>query len=125
MGRHLLIGHAQIVDVYRKSFKPAQDGQIGIALGIHWHVPYDDSPESEQVCDLLAAWFLTAADRHSSYEGGNGFRSGFVNPHACGVFTKFFHPYFRMVCCMSSTLFFSLCWGNVSVNAKICMLFRT
>ena len=49
VGHHLLLGHSQIVDLYRKSYKPSQGGQIGITLNVSWHLPYDDSPESEAV----------------------------------------------------------------------------
>lgn len=43
----LIIAHARAVKLYREEFKQTQGGQIGITLDCGWHLPYDDSPESE------------------------------------------------------------------------------
>ncbi|CAK4087960.1 unnamed protein product [Aphanomyces euteiches] len=46
VGHKLLIAHATAVDIYRKDFKPTQNGQIGIALDGDFRVPKpSDDPE--------------------------------------------------------------------------------
>uniref|UniRef100_A0A914DI18 Beta-glucosidase n=1 Tax=Acrobeloides nanus TaxID=290746 RepID=A0A914DI18_9BILA len=44
-GHHLLLSHSKAVEIYRTEFQSVQKGQIGIALGGHWCIPFSESEE--------------------------------------------------------------------------------
>ncbi|KAG7562366.1 hypothetical protein FFLO_02146 [Filobasidium floriforme] len=48
IAHHLILAHAQTVDIYRREFKPEQKGIIGITLNCDWCEPIDDSPAAKQ-----------------------------------------------------------------------------
>ncbi|KAG8983628.1 hypothetical protein FRB93_007108 [Tulasnella sp. JGI-2019a] len=60
-GNNLILGHARVVDLYRREFKATQKGVIGIALNCEWVEPIDRSIEAEaaslQANDLMLGWF--------------------------------------------------------------------
>ncbi|KAJ4979722.1 hypothetical protein NE237_010502 [Protea cynaroides] len=62
VSHHLLLAHAAAVDVYRKKFQAAQNGQIGITLNYFWMVPYSDSPAdkaaAERASDFMFGWYM-------------------------------------------------------------------
>ncbi|KAK6148516.1 hypothetical protein DH2020_019428 [Rehmannia glutinosa] len=63
VARNLLLAHSEAVHSYRTKFKPWQEGQIGIVLNSHWHVPLDEnSQDDKDACkravDFMLGWFL-------------------------------------------------------------------
>ncbi|GFQ05260.1 raucaffricine-o-beta-d-glucosidase [Phtheirospermum japonicum] len=63
VARNLLLAHAVAVDSYRRKFKDIQNGEIGIVLNSHWHVPFDacskdDMDASYRAVDFMLGWFL-------------------------------------------------------------------
>ncbi|KAH7299448.1 hypothetical protein KP509_24G012100 [Ceratopteris richardii] len=62
VGHHLLKAHASAVDIYRKNYKLAQEGQIGITLDSKWYEPYSDTDEDraavQRALDFELGWFL-------------------------------------------------------------------
>ncbi|KAL3639368.1 hypothetical protein CASFOL_017275 [Castilleja foliolosa] len=63
VARNLLLAHAEAVNSYRTKFKDTQNGEIGIVLNSHWHVPFDeyskdDVDASYRGVDFMLGWFL-------------------------------------------------------------------
>ncbi|KAG8997910.1 hypothetical protein FRB94_007380 [Tulasnella sp. JGI-2019a] len=60
-GNNLIIGHARVVDLYRREFKSSQKGTIGISLNCDWAEPIDSSSDAKaaslQISDLTLGWF--------------------------------------------------------------------
>lgn len=46
-GHNLILGHAHVVDLYRKTYKPTQNGVIGITLSGDWGEPIDSSANAD------------------------------------------------------------------------------
>lgn len=59
-GHHILLSHAEAVEVYRKEFAH-QKGQIGITNNCDWREPLTDHPEdkaaAERALEFFIAWF--------------------------------------------------------------------
>ncbi|MCO5563468.1 hypothetical protein L7F22_017110 [Adiantum nelumboides] len=62
VGHHLLLAHAEAVDVYRTKYQPSQNGSIGFAVWFRWSEPLTDSAEdilaAQRATDFLVGWFL-------------------------------------------------------------------
>lgn len=60
-GRHLLLGHARAVRLYREKYKSSQKGEIGITLNCDWRYPYSEDPldraAAEQSLAFALRWF--------------------------------------------------------------------
>ncbi|CBJ30694.1 Beta-glucosidase, family GH1 [Ectocarpus siliculosus] len=49
-GHHMLLGHARAVEIYRKKFRTAQNGVIGVTLNCNWTEPKpSDDPETAKL----------------------------------------------------------------------------
>ncbi len=55
---NLLRAHAYIVDIYRREFQPAQEGQIGITNNCDWREPLTDSAEDKAAAQRALEFFL-------------------------------------------------------------------
>ncbi|KAM3692664.1 hypothetical protein ACJW31_08G106000 [Castanea mollissima] len=59
---HLLLAHAEAVNVYKQKYQAAQKGVIGIALNSFWMVPFNNSIENQNATqrslDFVLGWFL-------------------------------------------------------------------
>ncbi|CAL9048642.1 unnamed protein product [Musa banksii] len=59
---HQILAHAAAVSVYRKKFKAAQGGEIGIAVDCEWAEAYSDKLEdkiaADRRLDFQLGWFL-------------------------------------------------------------------
>ncbi|KAG6807336.1 Beta-glucosidase 1B, partial [Tricholoma furcatifolium] len=57
----LILAHAHASRLYRESYKPEQNGQIGITLNGDWEMPYNDSPENvaaaQHALDFAIGWY--------------------------------------------------------------------
>ncbi|KAK6148518.1 hypothetical protein DH2020_019430 [Rehmannia glutinosa] len=63
VARNLLLAHAAAVHLYRTTYKPFQQGQIGIVNNSHWYVPLDENSEEDKAAarravDFMLGWFL-------------------------------------------------------------------
>ncbi|KAI5064375.1 hypothetical protein GOP47_0021045 [Adiantum capillus-veneris] len=62
VGHHLLLAHAEAVDVYRTKYQPTQNGSIGFAIWFRWSEPLTESAEdiraAQRATDFLVGWFL-------------------------------------------------------------------
>ncbi|CAL9242594.1 unnamed protein product [Arabidopsis halleri] len=47
-----LLAHAEVVDLYRKKYKPKQGGQIGVVMITRWFIPYERNKE------FFLGWFM-------------------------------------------------------------------
>ncbi|GHA15780.1 beta-glucosidase [Arenicella chitinivorans] len=61
VAHHLLLAHAKAVDIYRRQFKPAQSGLIGITNNCDWREPKTDSQAdreaAQRALEFFLAWF--------------------------------------------------------------------
>ncbi|MFP4143765.1 MAG: GH1 family beta-glucosidase [Phycisphaeraceae bacterium] len=57
-GHHLLRSHAKAVDVYRRKYQDAQQGEIGISNNSDWREPKTDSPADLAAAERALAFFL-------------------------------------------------------------------
>ncbi len=55
---HLLLAHAQAVDIYRKHYQKEQGGQIGITNNCDWREPLTDSDLDKQAAQRALEFFL-------------------------------------------------------------------
>ncbi|MCO5563469.1 hypothetical protein L7F22_017111 [Adiantum nelumboides] len=59
---HLLLAHAEAVDVYRTTYQPTQNGSIGFAIWFRWSEPLTDSAEdvmaAQRATDFLVGWVM-------------------------------------------------------------------
>ncbi|MCO5582750.1 hypothetical protein L7F22_036649 [Adiantum nelumboides] len=62
VGHHLLLAHAEAVDVYRTNYQPTQNGSIGFAIWFRWSEPFTDSAEdiaaAQRATDFLVGWVM-------------------------------------------------------------------
>ncbi|KAI5072333.1 hypothetical protein GOP47_0012439 [Adiantum capillus-veneris] len=62
VGHHVILAHAEAVNIYRSKYQEAQNGSIGIALWHRWFEPLTDSPAdlaaAQRATDFLLGWFL-------------------------------------------------------------------
>ncbi|KAG9029116.1 hypothetical protein FRB95_005659 [Tulasnella sp. JGI-2019a] len=60
-GNNLILGHARVADIYKREFKIAQKGRIGITLNCDWVEPIDGSAGAKaaslQANDIMLGWF--------------------------------------------------------------------
>ncbi|XP_035906247.1 myrosinase 1-like [Anopheles stephensi] len=63
---HLLLSHAEAVDLYRKEFQPTQGGQIGITVDGSWAEPVS---EDERAASDMTMQFLFGMYMHPIYIG--------------------------------------------------------
>jgi hypothetical protein len=67
----MLIGHAHVVDLFRRKYQSKHGGEIGIALCGTWPFPYDDDEESERKIDMnLIRLDVRAAKEHWEFNYG-------------------------------------------------------
>ena len=61
VGHHLLLAHAQCVQLYREKHATSRRGRIGLVMNCDWREPYSDSPvdraAAEMALELMLAWF--------------------------------------------------------------------
>ncbi|GJM92304.1 hypothetical protein PR202_ga08765 [Eleusine coracana subsp. coracana] len=59
---HQILAHAAAVDVYRKKFKAAQGGEVGLVVDCEWAEPFseklEDQVASERRVDFQLGWYL-------------------------------------------------------------------
>ncbi|MCO5595517.1 hypothetical protein L7F22_049562 [Adiantum nelumboides] len=59
---HLLLAHAEAVDVYRTKYQPTQNGSIGFAVWFRWSEPLTNSTEdviaAQRATDFLVGWVM-------------------------------------------------------------------
>ncbi|KAG8383045.1 hypothetical protein BUALT_Bualt05G0143600 [Buddleja alternifolia] len=59
---NVLLAHATIVDIYRKTYKPKQNGSIGIVLNSIWYEPAtnskDDIEATQRAMDFELGWII-------------------------------------------------------------------
>ncbi|CAI9103199.1 OLC1v1001645C1 [Oldenlandia corymbosa var. corymbosa] len=62
VAHNILLSHGAIVDLYRKKYKPSQNGEIGIVLNPTWYVPYTSNKADKQAArralEFAYGWFL-------------------------------------------------------------------
>lgn len=60
-GHHLLLAHAEAVQIYRQKYQQTQDGVIGITNNCDWREPIDDHPDNiaaaERALEFFLGWF--------------------------------------------------------------------
>ena len=57
VGHHLLLSHAEAVDIYRKDFTH-QKGQIGITNNCDWREPLTENPKDQEAAERALEFFL-------------------------------------------------------------------
>ncbi|XP_042418449.1 beta-glucosidase 6-like [Zingiber officinale] len=62
VAHHTLLSHATVSDIYRKKYKDAQNGSIGIAFDVMWFEPMSNSTEdidaTQRAQDFQFGWFM-------------------------------------------------------------------
>ncbi|XP_039114952.1 LOW QUALITY PROTEIN: beta-glucosidase 6-like [Dioscorea cayenensis subsp. rotundata] len=62
VAHHVLIAHATAADIYRKKYKAAQNGIIGISFDVMWFEPMTNSPQdiaaTQRAQDFQFGWFM-------------------------------------------------------------------
>lgn len=62
VAHHLLLAHAEAVNIYRNKYQAAQNGSIGLALWFRWLEPLTNSSGdiagAQRGTDFLVGWFL-------------------------------------------------------------------
>ncbi|EFH41889.1 myrosinase [Arabidopsis lyrata subsp. lyrata] len=53
-----LLAHAEVVDLYRKKYKPKQGGQIGVVMITRWFIPYDSTEANKKATERNKEFFL-------------------------------------------------------------------
>nr|CAH0099626.1 unnamed protein product [Daphnia galeata] len=60
VGHHIILAHARAYRAYETSFKPTQNGKVGITVNINWYDPKDDQLENidaaERALQFLGGW---------------------------------------------------------------------
>lgn len=57
-GHHLLLAHAEAVEIYRKKYQKQQGGIIGITNNCDWREPVDQKPENKEAAERALEFFL-------------------------------------------------------------------
>ncbi|XP_072973673.1 beta-glucosidase 12-like [Typha angustifolia] len=64
---HMLLAHAEAVQLYREKYQANQNGIIGITLVSHWFVPYSSSNSNvraaQRALDFMYGWFMDPLTR--------------------------------------------------------------
>ncbi|KAK9925477.1 hypothetical protein M0R45_033801 [Rubus argutus] len=59
---NLILAHAAAAKLYQTTYKPTQEGEIGIPIQIEWFEPYEDTPQdvsaARRAFDFFVGWFL-------------------------------------------------------------------
>ncbi|KAK6133889.1 hypothetical protein DH2020_032350 [Rehmannia glutinosa] len=62
VGHNMLLSHAIVVDIYKKKYKPKQQGSIGITLDSFWYEPATNSSAdiqaTQRAIDFNLGWFI-------------------------------------------------------------------
>ncbi|XP_019166357.1 PREDICTED: beta-glucosidase 40-like [Ipomoea nil] len=62
VGHNLLLAHATIVDIYRKSYQQKQQGSVAITIDSFWYEPMSNSTAdieaTQRAIDFYLGWFL-------------------------------------------------------------------
>ncbi|XP_057373386.1 lactase/phlorizin hydrolase-like [Daphnia carinata] len=60
-GHNLILAHAKVYRLYESSFKPFQQGKVGIALNVNWYSPATDltadADAAERALQFMGGWF--------------------------------------------------------------------
>ncbi|KAI5082926.1 hypothetical protein GOP47_0002669 [Adiantum capillus-veneris] len=61
-GHNVLLAHAATVDLYRRTYQPSQQGEIGMAIWFRWYEPLTNSTEDKEAAaralDFSVGWFI-------------------------------------------------------------------
>ncbi|XP_055536574.1 myrosinase 1-like [Wyeomyia smithii] len=57
-GHHLLLSHAEAVELYRTQFQPTQNGIIGFTMDSSWNEPRSDSEDDKEASELAMQFAL-------------------------------------------------------------------
>ncbi|XP_010258106.1 PREDICTED: beta-glucosidase 6 [Nelumbo nucifera] len=62
VGHNVLLSHATVAQIYRKKYKPTQQGSVGISFDVMWYEPMSDSAEdieaTQRAQDFQFGWFM-------------------------------------------------------------------
>ncbi|KAL8040018.1 hypothetical protein ABFX02_10G073500 [Erythranthe guttata] len=62
VAHHLILAHAVAVEIYRRDYKEAQKGIIGVTHVSHWFTPLEDTEEDKaaasRAVDFMWGWFM-------------------------------------------------------------------